>query len=89
MDIQQVLKEAKKAIESCESQQQLQDVKVAYLGKKGKVTGLLKLLKDFTLEEKKSKGAEINSIKVEIEEFGQSHVVRKPKDLQQEASLIG
>ena len=67
MDIHQVLKEATKAIESCNSQQQLQDVKVAYLGKKGKITGLLKLLKDFTLEEKKSKGAEINSIKVDVE----------------------
>lgn len=67
MDIHQVLKEATKAIESCNSQQQLQDVKVAYLGKKGKITGLLKLLKDFTLEEKKSKGAEINSIKAEVE----------------------
>ena len=39
MDIHQVLKEATKAIESCNSQQQLQDVKVAYLGKKGKITG--------------------------------------------------
>jgi len=36
MDIHQVLKEATKAIESCNSQQQLQDVKVAYLGKKRK-----------------------------------------------------
>jgi phenylalanyl-tRNA synthetase alpha chain len=67
MDIHQVLKEATKAIESCNSQQQLQDIKVAYLGKKGKITGLLKFLKDFTLEEKKSKGAEINSIKAEVE----------------------
>ena len=67
MDIQQVLKEATKDIESCNSQKLLQDIKVAYLGKKGKITGLLKLLKDFTLEEKKSKGAEINSIKAEVE----------------------
>ena len=67
MDIHQVLKEATKAIESCNYKQNLQDVKVAYLGKKGKITGLLKLLKDFTLEEKKSKGAEINSIKAEVE----------------------
>ena len=82
MDIQQVLKEAKKAIESCESQQQLQDVKVAYLGKKGKVTGLLKLLKDFTLEEKKSKGAEINSIKVELEELiDKEQAILKTKDI--------
>jgi len=69
MDINQVLKEATKAIDCCNSQQQLQDIKVAYLGKKGKITGLLKLLKDFTLEEKKSKGAEINSIKVKVEEL--------------------
>ena len=82
MDIQQVLKEAKKAIESCESQQQLQDVKVAYLGKKGKITGLLKLLKDFTLEEKKSKGAEINSIKVELEELiDKEQAILKTKDI--------
>ena len=67
MDIQQVLKEATKDIESCNAQKLLHDIKVAYLGKKGKITGLLKLLKDFTLEEKKSKGAEINSIKAEVE----------------------
>ena len=87
MDIQQVLKEAKKAIESCDSQQQLQDVKVAYLGKKGKVTGLLKLLKDFTLEEKKSKGAEINSIKVEIEELiDKEQSILKTKDINNKLS---
>ena len=87
MDIQQVLKEAKKAIESCESQQQLQDVKVAYLGKKGKVTGLLKLLKDFTLEEKKSKGAEINSIKVELEELiDKEQAILKTKDINNKLS---
>ena len=87
MDIQQVLKEAKKAIESCESQQQLQDVKVAYLGKKGKVTGLLKLLKDFTLEEKKSKGAEINSIKVELEELiDKEQAILKTKDINSKLS---
>ena len=87
MDIQQVLKEAKKAIESCDSQQQLQDVKVAYLGKKGKVTGLLKLLKDFTLEEKKSKGAEINSIKVELEELiEKEQSILKTKDINDKLS---
>ena len=87
MDIQQVLKEAKKAIESCESQQQLQDVKVAYLGKKGKVTSLLKLLKDFTLEEKKSKGAEINSIKDELEELiDKEQTILKTKDINNKLS---
>ena len=67
MDTQLVLKEAKKDIESCDSQKSLQDIKVSYLGKKGKITELLKLLKDFSIEEKKSKGAEINLVKSEVE----------------------
>ncbi len=67
MDIKLVLNKAAKEIEACDSQQSLQDIKVAYLGKKGKITELLKSLKDLSIEEKKSKGAEINSIKEEVE----------------------
>ena len=52
MDIKKVLNEATKQIERCSSQQELQNVKVAYLGKKGKITELLKSLKDLSLEEK-------------------------------------
>ena len=53
MDIKKVLNQAKKDIELCSNQRDLQDIKVAYLGKKGKITELLKSLKDLSLEEKK------------------------------------
>ena len=53
MDINQVLKDASKEIELANSQADLQNLKVSYLGKKGKITELLKSLKDLSLEEKK------------------------------------
>ena len=60
MDIKKVLSEATKEIEESSDQLDLQNVKVAYLGKKGKITELLKSLKDLSLDEKKSIGAELN-----------------------------
>ena len=52
MDIKKVLNEATKEIEQSSNQLDLQNVKVAYLGKKGKITELLKSLKDLSLDEK-------------------------------------
>ena len=63
MDIKKVLNQAKKDIELCSNQRDLQDVKVAYVGKKGKITELLKNLKDLPLEEKKKYGSKIKFIK--------------------------
>ena len=67
MDIKKVLNEATKQIERCSSEQELQNVKVAYLGKKGKITELLKSLKDLSLDEKKSTGAELNQLRSEVD----------------------
>ena len=64
-DIEKINQEIEKF--QSNSPEELEQFRIALLGKKGKITGLLKLLKDFTLEEKKSKGAEINSIKAEVE----------------------
>ena len=63
MDIKKVLNEVTKEIEQSSSQQELQNVKVAYLGKKGKITELLKSLKDLSLEEKKSSGSKLNLLR--------------------------
>ena len=73
MDIQQVLKEAKKAIESCESQQQLQDVKVAYLGKKGKVTaeGYLRIWEEVELKNLAGTSY-LDSINIELDPLSNS-----------------
>ena len=67
MDIKKVLNHAKKDIELCSNQRDLQDIKVAYLGKKGKITELLKSLKDLSLEEKKNTGAKLNLLRIEVD----------------------
>ena len=67
MDIKKVLNEVTKEIEQSSSQQELQNVKVAYLGKKGKITELLKNLKDLSLEEKKSSGSKLNLLRIEVD----------------------
>ena len=67
MDIKKVLNEVTKEIEQSSIQQELQNVKVAYLGKKGKITELLKSLKDLSLEEKKSLGSKLNLIRIEVD----------------------
>ena len=67
MDIKKVLNEVTKEIEQSSSQQELQNVKVAYLGKKGKITELLKSLKELSLEEKKSSGSKLNLLRIEVD----------------------
>ena len=67
MDNQKVLQEVTKEIELANSQDELQIVKVAYLGKKGRITELLKSLKDLSLDQKKSKGAEINLLREKLQ----------------------
>ena len=46
----------------------LDEVRVAFLGKRGSVTELLKGLRDLTVEEKKEAGAMINRFKTEAED---------------------
>ena len=45
---------------------QLNDLKVEYLGKKGPITELSKLMKDLSIEEKKSFGKQLNEFKTNI-----------------------
>ena len=74
MDVKKVLEAALKDLQSATTQQDLYEVKVSYLGKKGKITDLLKSLKDLSLEEKKSVGAELNSARESLEAFYQERI---------------
>ena len=54
----------KNSIEKADIQSKIDDIRVAYLGKKGKITELLKNLSSINnLEEKKEFGKKINEIK--------------------------
>ena len=52
-----------KELESIKDLTELEDVRVAYLGKKGSVTDLLKAMKDLSNEDKKAFGQKINELK--------------------------
>ena len=54
----------KNSIEKADIQSKIDDIRVAYLGKKGKITELLKNLSSINnLEEKRELGKKINEIK--------------------------
>ncbi len=58
---------------------ELDAVRVAYLGKKGSITALLKGMKDLSPEEKKTFGAEVNALK----EFASQKIDEKNEELKQ------
>jgi len=74
MDVKKVLEAAIKDLQSAITEHDLYEVRVSYLGKKGKITELLKSLKDLSLEDKKSFGAELNSARESVEVFYQERI---------------
>jgi len=74
MDVKKVLEAAIKDLQSATTQQDVYEVRVSYLGKKGKITELLKSLKDLSIEEKKTVGAELNLIRETVEAFYQERI---------------
>ncbi|TDW20802.1 phenylalanyl-tRNA synthetase alpha subunit [Breznakia blatticola] len=50
-------------IEACTSTKELQDVRVLYLGKKGPIQEVMKMMKDLSPEEKPKFGQQVNEIK--------------------------
>lgn len=51
---------------------ELNELEVKYLGKKGPIQGLMKVLKDLTPEERPQFGKEVNELKVEVEQLVQN-----------------
>jgi phenylalanyl-tRNA synthetase alpha chain len=60
--------EAKAAIDAASSLQQLEDLRVQYLGKKGEITGLMKSLGGLSAEERPKAGARINEAKQVVQQ---------------------
>jgi len=62
-------KELKTAIESATSQDELERVRVAFLGRKGKVTKLMSQMKNLSIEEKRVFGPQLNQVKTNSEQL--------------------
>jgi phenylalanyl-tRNA synthetase alpha chain len=66
-DVATIQREAQERIAAADTEQALRDLHVAYLGRKGAVTSLLKSLKDLPLDERKQVGNAANACRSAIE----------------------
>ena len=66
--LEEIRKNAKDKIEEIKNLQELQDLKVKYLGKKGELTLMLKGLGELAAEERPKVGSMVNEVRKEIEE---------------------
>lgn len=67
-NIENIKQKALSAIEKIETSKEFEDLRVAYLGKKGEITAIMQTLKDLSKEEKIELGKQINEAKTIIEE---------------------
>ena len=82
MDIENILKRGREASEKAADLRSLDDVRVAYLGKKGELTNLLKSLGQVDSDERPKAGAKINEAKVALQED-----LAARKDILEQAAL--
>ena len=68
---------------------QLEEIRVAYLGKKGSVTDLMKMMKSLTAEEKKEFGQRVNELKSAVaQRITEKTSEMKQKEIQKEIELM-
>lgn len=67
--LQALHEDAKSKIASSQTLEKLNEVRVAYLGKKGELTAILKGMKDVAPEDRPKVGQLVNEVREEIEEF--------------------
>ena len=65
--INKINAQAKEEILSCKSIQDLTELKIKYLGKKGELTAILKGMKDLSPEERPMIGELVNNVRNELE----------------------
>ncbi len=63
-----IVQEAEERLGACGSQAELSEIKVAYLGKKGEITQLMKGMKDLSPEERPAFGQLVNDARARVEE---------------------
>ena len=88
-DLRAIKARALDSIEAVLSIDELESLRVYYLGKKGELTVLLKGLGSLPADQRPKAGEDINLAKREIAEFlNEKRLVLKQKELEQKLSLI-
>ena len=70
--LEKIKEEALKQIEGSEALEKLNDIRIAYLGKKGELTSVLRSMKVVSPEERPKVGQMVN----EVRELIESHLMR-------------
>ena len=80
MEVESLQKEIKEKISKTKNLNELEEIRVYYLGRNGKITNILKSLKDLSLDERKIIGPKVQSLKKEAEDL----IFNKKQELEQE-----
>ena len=89
--LEKIREEAIKQIEASDALEKLNDIRVAYLGKKGELTNLLKSMKDVAPEERPKVGQMVNDARSIIEgrlEEAKTALARMARDEQMKKEVI-
>ena len=76
--LNKIVSEALSQIDGSEHLEKLNEIKVAYLGKKGELTQVLKSMKDVAAEDRPKVGQMVNEARTSIEE----RIEKKKKDFE-------
>ena len=89
--LEKIREEALGRIEASENLEALNDIRVAYLGKKGELTNLLKSMKDVAPEDRPKVGQMVNEVRAALEEKleeAKTALARKARQQQLAAEVI-
>lgn len=89
--LEKIKQEALRQIEASEALEALNEIRVAYLGKKGELTNVLKSMKDVSPEDRPKVGQMVNDARELIEaklEETKTSLARKARDLQMKLEVI-
>ena len=89
--LEKIRQEAVARMSEARNMDALNEVKVAYLGKKGELTNLLKSMKDVPPEERPSVGKLVNEARQELEKYlaeAQTRIAEERRRLQLESEVI-
>ena len=81
--LQEIRREAMERIQGSDGLEQLNEVRVAYLGKKGQLTAVLKGMKDVAAEERPAVGQLVNDTRTHIEQLLEETKERMEQKLQE------
>ena len=81
--LQELAEAARKRIEESDRPERLNEVKVAYLGKKGELTAILKSMKDVAPEDRPKVGQMVNEARAKIETMMEETKTRLEKELRE------